>query len=499
MEDDPNQKKAVEEDPAEEEEEEKKEHEEQHNVLERATWQRVTANFLSVTFGAIQIPYSYGQMGWLWGSVGLVLSAVSTWVSAQYIGDICLRYGARSYPEIGRLAFGDKGRVLVAFLQWLSYFLTGTVQVAFSGATYQQTLRGTQFETALCTEGWMLVTAITLAVPCVFVASFQEATWLSVVVVTSQMVGLGIFFVQIGEKGKYRAEGLPCYSQFTSASALAALSNIAFSFGGHGVLPELIREMRKPTDFYKAMTFSYGVVLVPLYTGVGLLGFWAFGNAAAANFAENLQDGMYLRVYLWFNAVTTVPLVIVNQVALFVNAELAVGVLPTDIWKNSLVSNADYARLDEAPVGYFQRLPPILVRAAFRGSYVMALYVCARLLIGAGLGPLTDIAGALGIAALTYWMPFVLHAKLFWNDYSVAGLTFTVLNIAFGLFVSVTGFYYALRDLMRGDVRIFQEDACLEGAEFWGNQLWQDHISHDTNAYKTIVRGCCHHGHTCGD
>lgn len=216
-----------------------------------------TCNILSVTFGAIQIPYTFGQMGWTLGSLGLLLSSASTWVSARYIGHMCLQYPreATSYPAVGGLAFGNHGAVFVAAMQWLSYFLTGAVQIGYSGASYQQTMRGTRFARSLCTEGWMLVTTLLMAPAC-FVRSFTDATFLSVAVVASQLFGLAVFAAQIADRGTYKAADLPCYSQFTSSSALAALSSIAYAFGGHGVLPELAREMRQPTSYYLAIDVS---------------------------------------------------------------------------------------------------------------------------------------------------------------------------------------------------------------------------------------------------
>lgn len=234
------------------------------------------------------------------------------------------------------------------------------------------------------------------------------------------------------------------------------------------------------------MQVAYALV-VPAYALTGMVGFWAFGNAASANFSENLSDGKWLRCYLWLNAITTVPLVIINQVALFLNLELAIGLEPADVWKASTRNR------------WFSNTPPILVRLMLRGGYIVAMYVAARALVGAGLGPLTDIAGALGICALTYWLPYILHAKLFWDSYTYLQIVFAMLNVAFGFFVAVTGVFFAIRALNRQHAAIFKEDACLEGADFWGNSLWNRNLTPQHHAYKTIVVGCCHHGHTCGD
>jgi len=128
---------------------------------------------------------------------------------------------------------------------------------------------------------------------------------MSFAVVGAQVLGLGIFFWQIGVYGPYDAEPeLPCYAQYSAGSALAALSNMAFTFGGHGVFPEQIREMREPKEFTKAFDILYAFV-VPMYFLTAVVGFWAFGNAASANPLENFRDGPLVKGYLWLTLLTT--------------------------------------------------------------------------------------------------------------------------------------------------------------------------------------------------
>ena len=52
-----------------------------------------------------------------------------------------------------------------------------------------------------------------------------------------------------------------------------------------------------------------------------------------------------------------------------------------------------------------------------------------------------SIAGAIGIAAMTYWLPFVLALKIDWDEYkSKPGVVVWYSLLAFGgIFISVTG------------------------------------------------------------
>ena len=52
---------------------------------------------------------------------------------------------------------------------------------------------------------------------------------------------------------------------------------MAFTFGGHGVFPEQIREMREPERFHEAFNYMY-LFVIPFYFGTAALGFWALGT-----------------------------------------------------------------------------------------------------------------------------------------------------------------------------------------------------------------------------
>ena len=99
---------------------------------------------------------------------------------------------------------------------------------------------------------------------------------------------------------------MPCYTSFTYSSMLASISNMAFTFAGHGTFPEQIREMSRPTDFGFAFNVLYALA-VPFYMLCACVGFWAFGNMASANQVENLQDGLAVHIALYAGLVTTFP------------------------------------------------------------------------------------------------------------------------------------------------------------------------------------------------
>ncbi len=59
--------------------------------LRQSTWQQISFNIFFYMFGASQIPFAMGQMGWYWGSGILVALTLSSWISGHYLTDACER------------------------------------------------------------------------------------------------------------------------------------------------------------------------------------------------------------------------------------------------------------------------------------------------------------------------------------------------------------------------------------------------------------------------
>ena len=126
-----------------------------------------------------------------------------------------VRTGAGSFPELGDAAWGARGRWLVVALQWSGYYLGAVAQIAYMGASWDQTFRGQAWAAGVCQSQWMGVTALCLW-PFMMVPSFTAfqglALFSSLAAVFLTLVYLG----QIAAFGAYAAGGGPCYDQWTT-------------------------------------------------------------------------------------------------------------------------------------------------------------------------------------------------------------------------------------------------------------------------------------------
>ena len=137
----------------------------------------------------------------------------------------------------------------------------------------------------------MLITTGVL-LPFLQVPSFSQFSGLAAVCTFVALYGTFVYLGEIVANGKYSNT---CYDSFTTATMMANICNMAFTYSGHGTFPEQIREMKNPADFGKAFNVLYAVA-IPFYTLCAFVAFWAFGNMNSANYWENVRDDAWVEV-----------------------------------------------------------------------------------------------------------------------------------------------------------------------------------------------------------
>ena len=139
---------------------------------------------------------------------------------------------------------------------------------------------------------------------------------------------------------------------------------------------------------------------------LGYSGFYAFGVFnSGANFLLNFRDSVPVRALMIGSAVLGYLPLSYGSILLFLKVELRLGVLPTD-----------WLRASNGAANRTGRCPPVLFRLAFRCSVLAAYLLLAQMLLGVGLQNVVSLVGAIAICALTFYLPFVLHARIFWPE-----------------------------------------------------------------------------------
>ena len=312
-------------------------------------------------------------------------------------------------------------------------------------ASWDQTFRGQAWAEKICQWEWMYISAA-LLIPFVQVPAFSQFGKLALLSSCSSIYMVIVYLMTIAVNGAYSAGTAPSDDALNDAlwsdaamTSANASSAAAIDGGGlcarttmcsrlcarrrrhvvhdprdagvdleHGVHLRGARHLPRadprdePADHFG---FAFNVLYalaVPFYMLCATVGFWAFGNMASANQVENLQDGLAVHIALYAGLVTTFPVIVLGQVVLMLAVELPLGILPNDF-----LTNTSSAHLESRVAAALRPFPPFAVRFVWRTAYVGSLLFWAQALVGAGLAFYVNIAGSLGLAAMTYWLPYV--------------------------------------------------------------------------------------------
>ena len=384
----------------------------------RATVRSTVLNVFTLICYPYGVPYCFGQMGWVLGSVFLV---GSTWINVEAgvaLGEICARKPElTSFPKVVRAAFGGRWGAATLWLQYGSYWLTNVYNFVITAEYWTES----GVLTTWCEQRFMFLTYV-LIVPLIQLPDYHAmapaALFSNAVIVLGVLSLFWVAYVQGGPEPGVDYES----SGFGRASRGGV--SMAFALAGAGVFPELIAEMKHPDQFARAVRCAFLPIFV-LYAACGLAGFWLFGGDAAGDILRNFPPNLAAtHVTAFLMALSFLVSTVENNLFMVLGIERATA--------------ARWPGLRESA----PRTKSFLFRAAFLASEL----VVAAALRGAGAGDMQALAGAVSGPALCYAAPFACHLALFAGEHSRprrwAFLAFVVaggLLCVFGTYYSVLG------------------------------------------------------------
>ena len=266
------------------------------------------------------------------------------------------------------------------------------------------------------------------------IPTWKDLAWLAVVFLAVTFFGL-IVLVDESAEGHYSS---PDYSSVTFSSIINGMTAMAFAFGGAGMFPEMIQEMKDPAEFNGttgSLSLAY-LVIVPMYILAGVVGFWAFGTECSGNIVENFPANTLRTVLLALN------------LFLYVMGSLEA---------NQLLAGKLEQYLHIDPSGWLEPRStrgwaPGLERGAIRTSLLLFQLFFAEMLFSAGVGDIQSLTGAIAGALLTYVLPVVFYAMLFKREERawLQGSSYWLLlgSAAIGLFLTMAGVVVAIESIV---------------------------------------------------
>ncbi|XP_061345831.1 amino acid transporter AVT1I-like [Gastrolobium bilobum] len=237
--------------------------------------------------GILSISYAVSKGGWL-SLILLFIFAMMCWYTALLL-QRCMNGNPqiKSYPDIGQVAFGYKGRAVVAIIIYMELFLIAVELLILEGDNLEKLFPSVNFTIAGLRiggkRGFIMLSALVI-LPTTWLRSLGVLAYISVGGVLASIILLGCV-VWVGEVDSV---GFHERGHFVNWGGLpTALSIFAFCYGAHAVLPTLINSMKDRSQSYKVLLVCF-VASTIIYGSISILGYIMFGDYLKSQITLNL-------------------------------------------------------------------------------------------------------------------------------------------------------------------------------------------------------------------
>ncbi|KAL7609406.1 hypothetical protein Lser_V15G11567 [Lactuca serriola] len=369
--------------------------------------------------GILSIPYALSKGGWL-SLILLLLVALLCFYTGLLL-QRCMDSDPliiKTYPDIGQVAFGRKGRAIISTFMYLELFLVAVEFLIMEGDNLHKLFPKESFDIFGMKiggkQGFVLGTAL-VVLPTTWLRNLGVLAYVSaggviasVILVLAVLWGGAFDGVGFHERGElWNWNGLP-----------TAVSLFTFCYCGHAVFPTLCNSMKDKSQFPKVLLVCF-VLSTISYGSMAIIGYLMFGEHLASQVTLNLPTKN-----------------ISSKIAIYTT-------LMNPITKYALVIAPIAASVEETFPFRESKMMSCIIRTCLVMSTVfVALLVPFFGYVMAFIGAFLSITVSILFPCLCYWK-IAIGFKRIGVEMSV------ILMIVFiGTFVAVVGTYTALTNII---------------------------------------------------
>jgi len=412
----------------------------------------------------LSMPATLAAGGWFWGTAFFAYSTFATYWTGLVIGRVYLEHPQlATYPAMASEAFhnlalertGDARvardwrvwtRRAVKMTQFATFYLDTVTQMIYVAQYFAQLDLGWFSDgdddggrARLCQWAWVLV-VWAVSVPVMQIPTFHASRWVIVPAVAVLAVSVALFLYEVAAVVKpWSCAPGPKFGGVTVRTAMVSLGNMAYAYGGHGVFPESLREMREPHRWPSVMRWMYAGI-VPTYVVTAVVGYAGYGGFAQANINLNFPKNWVNAVSITLQLLQCYYLIFYTNVVLVLMVETRWGIDPTKTWR---------PRMSLPVIG---STSPAVARLLFRTAFLGTQVALAEWFITSAsedvILDLQALTGSVGMAAMTFFIPSALAWGLLPRSrLSDGDARWCVVNLVGGAFIAVAGVITATMDL----------------------------------------------------
>ncbi|CAI9768001.1 unnamed protein product [Fraxinus pennsylvanica] len=373
--------------------------------------------------GILSIPYALSQGGWLCLILLLLISILCFYTGLLIKRCMDINPEIKTYPDIGQLAFGNKGRIIISTFIYLELFLLAVEFLILEGDNLHKLFPNIHLHILGKNIGGKRVFVVLSALgmlPTIWLnqsllAYVSVSGILASVILVGSVFSVGAFEgVGFKERGVlWRWNGLP-----------TVISMYTFCYCGHAIFPTLCSSMKNRSKFPKVLLICFTISTIS-YGSMAVLGYVMYGEDLMSQVTLNLPTrsvGSKIAIYTTLINPITKYAIIVSPIATAIEDKLSSH--------------------SSRPVRLTIRT--VLVRTVLViSTVVVALFIPFFGSIMAFIGSFLGISTSILIPCLCY-LKIDKASRKFGLE-----LIIIVVVLVLGFFVAMTGTYMSLRDIFK--------------------------------------------------
>ncbi|KAL9261934.1 Amino acid transporter AVT1J-like protein [Drosera capensis] len=286
-----------------------------------ATFLRTCFNGINTLagIGILSIPYALSEGGWL-SLAFLFIVALLCWYTGLLLHR-CLESNPliKSYPDIGGLAFGYKGRAFISLFMYFELFLAAVEFLILEGDNLTKLFPNSKLFAVIKLsnkQGFTILAAL-VVLPTTWLRNLGVLAYVSFGgVLASLLVVCSVLWV-----GAFDGVGFHQRGMFFDWKGLpTSMSLYTFCYCGHAVFPTIQNSMKDRSKFPKVLTICFGLSTI-IYGIMAIGGYLMFG--------ENVQSQVTLSLPVAkIGSQVAIYTTLINPITKFavIIAPLAIGI-----------------------------------------------------------------------------------------------------------------------------------------------------------------------------
>ncbi|GAV57270.1 Aa_trans domain-containing protein [Cephalotus follicularis] len=383
--------------------------------------------------GVLGLPFAFRVAGWLAGSLGVIIAAISTYycmlLLIQSRNKLALELESTeiiTYGDLGHKSMGRAGRFLTEFLICISQCGGSVAYLVFIGQNLSSMLKG---QSHTITSYIFMLVPVQIALS--WIDSLSALAPFSIFANVCNVLAMVIVLkedVQQAIMGEFSFNDRQAITS-NIGDLPFALGTAVFCFEGFGMTLALEASMRKRSSFPKLLAQAFfGITFV--YVLFAFLGYMAYGDQTKDIVTLNLPQNwsaIAVQIGLCLGLAFTFP-IMVHPVH-----EIVVGKLKSSSW---------FRRLHYDNDGNLRRSIGNLVIYACRALMVAGLAIVASCV--PGFGTFVSLVGSTVCALLSFVLPAIFHLSILGSSLHFWQRALDYFILSCGLLFGAYGTYNAI-------------------------------------------------------